>query len=362
MRQTNKFYPVIWEKINRPYVFRFQKTIRQAEGRANQVYYRFIRSVGPAIRIFPRPANMESNQLNNSIIVHDDRFLELSLSTVKLEKLCSSMRWAEGPVYFPVGDYLLWSDIPNNKMYQWVEGLGRRLYRGASNNSNGSTRDLQGRLITCEHLTRRVTRTEHDGTITVLVDQYQDKPLNSPNDVVVKSDGTIWFTDPPYGILNDYEGLTAEQQQAGCYVYRFDPENNQLSVVVEDFDKPNGLAFSPDEKTLYISDTGLSHRSDGPHHIRKFDVIDGHKLTNGQVFVDIEHGVADGFRLDVEGNVWTSCSTGVLCYSPQGILLGEIPVPETVANLEFGGPQRNRLFITASSSLYAIYVATSGLR
>lgn len=300
--------------------------------------------------------------MSKSIIIHDDRFLSLCLPTVKLEKLCSKMLWAEGPAYFPNGDYLLWSDIPNNRMYQWIDGLGRRVYRENANNSNGNTRDLQGRLITCEHLTRRVTRTEHDGSITILADRFDGKRLNSPNDVVVKSDGTIWFTDPPYGILSDYEGAKADQEQKGCFVFRLAPDSGELSVVADDFEKPNGLAFSPDEKILYISDTGLSHRSFGPRHIRKFDVVNGRELANSSIFTVIEKGVSDGFRLDIEGNIWTSTGAGVQCFSPDGTLLGEIPVGEAVANIEFGGPKRNRLYITATTSLYAIFVGTSGAR
>ena len=296
------------------------------------------------------------------IIIHDRRFSYLSLPTVKLEKLSSGMLWTEGPVYFPLGDFLLWSDIPNNKMWQWSEPVGARVFREHSNYSNGNTRDREGRLVSCEHLTRRVTRTEHDGSITVLADSFQGKRLNSPNDVVVRSDGTIWFTDPPYGILSDFEGAKAEQEQAGCFVFRLDPADGSLRVVADDFDKPNGLAFSPDESQLYVSDTGFSHSQDGPRHIRVFDVADGCRLGNGRVFAEINNGVSDGFRLDVEGNVWTSSGGGVLCYAPQGDLLGEIPIAEKVSNLTFGGAKNNRLFITATTSVYAIYVAVKGAR
>ena len=298
--------------------------------------------------------------MSGEIICHDPKFAHLTLPTVKLERLYTGMMWAEGPVYFPLGDYLLWSDIPNNRIMQWIEGIGCRTFRQNSNNSNGNTRDHHGRLISCEHLMRRVTRTEHDGTITVLVDQYNGKRLNSPNDVVVKSDRTIWFTDPPYGILSDFEGKKSKQEQEACNVFRFDPENGELVVVADDFDKPNGLAFSPDESMLYISDTGMSHREDGPRHIRVFDVNDGKTLSNSRVFTEIQNGVSDGFRLDVDGNVWTSTGGGVQCFSPDGKLLGEILIDEMVANLTFGGPKNNRLFITASTSLYSIYVGTNG--
>lgn len=292
--------------------------------------------------------------------VRDERFLHLTLPICDLQQLCSDMLWAEGPVYFADGNYLLCSDIPNNRIMQWVDGLGERVFRHPSNNSNGNTRDRQGRLVTCEHLERRVVRTEADGSVTVLADQYDGKRLNSPNDVVVKSDGSVWFTDPTYGIMTDYEGRRSESEIGACNVYRLDAQTGRLDIVADDFDKPNGLAFSPDESVLYISDTGVSHRKGGPHHIRAFDVRDGKRLANGRVFAEIESAVADGFRTDIAGNVWTSAGHGVECYDPQGTLLGRIQVPELVANLTFGGAKRNRLFITAKTSLYAIYVATTG--
>jgi len=277
-----------------------------------------------------------------------------------LEKLHGGMLWAEGPVWFADGQYLLWSDIPNNVILQYAEGLGVRVWRHPSHNTNGHTRDREGRLVSCEHGGRRVSRTEHDGSYTVLVDRYKGKRLNSPNDVVVKSDGTIWFTDPPYGILSDYEGKKTKSAIGANYVYRFDPKTKSLTVVADDFDKPNGIAFSPDEKKLYVADTGGSHDPDGAHHIRVFDVIGGRKLARGHVFAEISPGLADGFRLDTDGNVWTSAGDGVHCFSPRGELLGKILVPEVVSNVCFGGPKRNRLFITATTSLYAAYVCQVG--
>jgi gluconolactonase len=290
----------------------------------------------------------------------DDRFLSMTLPNCRVEKLHGGMRWAEGPVYFRDGDFLLWSDIPNDCIMQWVEGLGARVWRRHANNSNGNTRDRQGRLVTCEHGARRVTRTEADGTVTVLADRFEGKRFNSPNDVVVKSDGTIWFTDPPYGILTDYEGFRAQSEIGACHVYRLDPASGAIEIVLDDFDKPNGIAFSPDERTLYVADTGISHKSDGAHHIRAFDVVDGERLANGRVFAEISPGCADGFRLDTNGNVWTSAGDGVHVYSPAGEFLGKIKVPEVVSNVAFGGPKRNRLFITATTSLYAIFVAETG--
>jgi gluconolactonase len=291
--------------------------------------------------------------------IWDERFRYFILGNAWVEKLYTGTLWAEGPVYFADGNYLLWSDIPNNRIMRWVEGAGVTVFRQPSNNSNGHTRDRQGRLVSCEHGARRVTRTEHDGTITVLADNFRGKRLNSPNDVVVKSDDTVWFTDPPYGILYDYEGHRGEQEYGGCNVFRFDPASGSLDVVADDFDKPNGIAFSPDETKLYVVDTGASHKKDGNHHIRVFDVAGG-KLANSRLFTEVSPGLADGLRLDSDGNVWTSAGDGIQCYSAQGQLLGKIRIPEVVSNLTFGGPKRNRLFITATTSLYAVYVAKNG--
>jgi gluconolactonase len=294
--------------------------------------------------------------------VVDERFRFMILGNAWVEKLHGGMLWAEGPVWSADGNYLLWSDIPNNVILQWAEGLGVRVYRHPSNNSNGHTRDRQGRLVSCEHGARRVTRTEHDGSITVLADRYKGKRLNSPNDVVVKSDGSVWFTDPPYGIMSDYEGHKAKSEIGACNVYRIDPRSGDLSIVADDFNKPNGIAFSPDEQTLYVADTGGSHDPNGEHHIRAFDVVGGKRLRNGRVFAEISPGLADGFRLDTDGNVWTSAGDGVHCFSPKGVLLGKVRVPEVVSNVCFGGPKRNRLFITATTSLYAVYVGQVGVQ
>ncbi|MBL8709767.1 MAG: SMP-30/gluconolactonase/LRE family protein [Rhodospirillaceae bacterium] len=290
----------------------------------------------------------------------DRRFRTLTVPIAKVERLYDSCRWAEGPVWFNDGQFLVWSDVADNRMLRWVPGLGVNVFRPDSNNANGNTRDRQGRLVTCEHLTRRVTRTEADGRITVVADRYNGKRLNSPNDVVVKSDGSVWFSDPSYGIMSDYEGERADSEQSGCHVYRVDGQTGAVTIAIDDFEKPNGLAFSPDEKILYIADSGRSHDDDGPHHIRAFDVDEQGRLGKGRVFAVIEHGVPDGFRVDTNGNVWTSSQSGVLCYSPEGDLLGRIKLPEMVSNLTFGGPKRNRLFITATSSLYAVYVSANG--
>ncbi|MCB1445681.1 MAG: SMP-30/gluconolactonase/LRE family protein, partial [Rhizobiaceae bacterium] len=228
--------------------------------------------------------------------------------------------------------------------------------------TNGNTRDNQGRLVSCQHGMRRVIRTEIDGTITVLADSFDGKRLNSPNDVVVKSDGTIWFTDPSYGIMSNYEGFKAEPEQATRNVYRLDPQSGRLTVVCSDFGQPNGLAFSPDEAKLYIADSAFSHDPNWPRHIRVFDVRDDGTLGGGGEFCSVDNGLPDGFRVDVAGNIWTSAGDGVHCFSPEGDLLGKILVPQTVANVTFGGPRRNRLFIAATRSLYAVYTATTGAR
>jgi len=302
---------------------------------------------------------IQTSGIRNEIEVYDERFRYLTLGNSWVEKLYTGTLWAEGPVYFADGNYLVWSDIPNNRMLRWAGGHVS-VFRDFSNNSNGNTRDRQGRLITCEHGARRVTRTEPDGSITVLVDQFQGKKLNSPNDVVVKSDGTVWFTDPPYGILSDYEGHFAEGEYGGCYVFRFNPATGALDAVVEDFNKPNGIAFSPDESKLYVVDTGRSHSPDGEHHIRVFSVDNQGRLSGGEVFAEVSPGIPDGLRVDLHGNIWTSAGDGVQCYAPDGVCLGKITVPEPVSNLTFGGEKRNRLFITATTSLYAVYVATTG--
>ncbi|CAM2147081.1 gluconolactonase [Pararobbsia alpina] len=292
--------------------------------------------------------------------VHDKRFRLLIQPNAFLEKLDGGSMWAEGPVYFPAGDFLVWSDIPTSRMMRWAPGMGVGVFRANSNFSNGNTRDREGRLVTCEHGTRRVSRTEHDGRITTIAAEHEGKRLNSPNDVIVHSDGAIWFTDPDYGILSDYEGYRSPSEIGACNVYRVSPDTGKTTVVAGDFVKPNGLAFSPDESKLYIADSGSSHYEDGPHHIRVFDVRPDGTLANGRVFVEVSPGLPDGMRIDEYGNVWTSAEDGVHCYSPDAELLGKILISEPVANLTFGGLNRNRLFIAASTSLYSLYVGVRG--
>ncbi len=291
--------------------------------------------------------------------IYDDRCRDLIVGTARLEKLYTGTRWAEGPVWFADARCLYFSDIPNDRMLRWVESGEVTVYRSPSFYSNGNTRDPQGRLVSCRHGTRSVVRTELDGSITTIADSYGGKPLNSPNDVVVTSDGAVWFTDPPYGIMFDYEGGVADSEQGGNYLFRIDPASGALQIAADDFDKPNGLAFSPDEKTLYVADSGGSHTRGGPHHVRRFSV-EGGKLSGGKVFAEVNPGVPDGLRVDEKGNVWISCGDGILVFSADGRSLGKILVPEPVANLTFGGPKRNRLFITASTSLYSLFVNARG--
>jgi gluconolactonase len=295
--------------------------------------------------------------------IDDPEFSKLIVGSAALDQLYTGCRWAEGPVWFDDLQCLLFSDIPNQRILRWAAdatgGGSTSSFRQPSNFANGQTRDRQGRLITCEHGLRRVLRTEHDGRQTVLADSYQGKRLNAPNDVVVHSDGSVWFTDPTYGILSDYEGFQATPEQPVRGVYRIDADSGAISCVVDDFCQPNGLAFSPDHSKLYIADSGASHDGSKPRHIRAFDVT-GTKLCNDRVFAMIDAGIPDGLRVDTGGNIWSSAADGVHCFAPDGHRLGKILVPETVANLCFGGPRRNRLFITATTSLYAIYTTTVG--
>ncbi|WIY53222.1 SMP-30/gluconolactonase/LRE family protein [Devosia sp. YIM 151766] len=295
--------------------------------------------------------------------VLDERFARLPCMTANVHKLYENCHWAEGPAYFPAGRYLVWSDAPNNRMLRFDEASETvSVFRQPANNSNGNTVDRQGRLVTCEHGTRRVTRTEHDGTITVLADNFEGKRLNSPNDVVVKSDGSIWFTDPTYGIDSDYEGNKADSEIGASNVYRIDAQSGQISVVCDDFVQPNGLAFSPDESLLYVIDTGRTHGAHNPAHMRVFKVGDNGALTDGRVFADSTAGLFDGFRLDVDGRIWTSAADGVHVYDPDGTLIGKVLIPEVVANVCFGGPKRDRLFICATTSLYSVRLFVNGAK
>ncbi len=295
----------------------------------------------------------------------DERFEHLLLPESKLERLATGGIWVEGPVYFynDGDEYVLWSDIPNNRMMKWSPTDGASVFRQPSNFSNGNYRDLEGRLITCEQGTRCVSRTEHDGTIVTIVDNYHGMRFNSPNDVVVKSDGTIWFTDPAYGILaGTNEGTPSPHELPGDFVYRYDPASDALTIVASDFVKPNGLAFSPGEERLYIGDTAGSHDPHGNHHLRVFDVVDGKTLANGQLFVEITPGLPDGFRFDHNGYLFISSKDSIQVYTEGREKLGRIFVPETVSNCTFGGSDKNKLFITAGTSLYTITLNTRGIQ
>ncbi len=294
--------------------------------------------------------------------VLDPRFNQCLTGHGRVERLWTGARWTEGPSWFAAGRYLVFSDIPNNRMMRFDETDGSMsVFRQPSNNSNGNTTDPNGRLVSCEHQARRVTRTEHDGSITVLADRYKGKRFNSPNDVVVKSDGSIWFTDPSYGIMTDYEGDKSESEIGNCNVYRIDGQSGEVTIVADDFMKPNGLAFSRDESILYIADTGMSHDPKGPKHIRALKVkSDGKSLGASSVFADCNAGLFDGFRVDRDGRIWTSAGDGVHCFLPNGELIGKIKIPELVANVCFGGPKRNRLFICGTTSLYSSYLGING--
>jgi gluconolactonase len=294
----------------------------------------------------------------------DPSFGKYHIAQTTVERIATGCRWNEGPVW--MGDWrcLLWSDIPNNRIMRWDEETGRvSVFRKPSNNSNGNTRDRQGRLITCEHDTRRVTRTEYDGTITVLADKFNGKPLNSPNDIVVKSDDSIWFSDPPFGILGNYEG-TAATPELPTYVYRLDPRTRQLAPMTEGDFRPNGLAFSPDESKLYVVNATAR-----PRQILIYDVVEnGTKLANKRVFINVEMPeTPDGFRVDIDGNLWCGWGMsdkldGVKVFDNTGKPIGFIALPERAANLCFGGVKRNRLFMVASHSVYSLYVNTQGVQ
>jgi gluconolactonase len=299
-----------------------------------------------------------------AVRILDPSFAKYRLALAKVERIAVGMRWCEGPVWFGDGRYLLWSDIPNNRVMKWEEETGAvSVFRKPSNNSNGNTRDRQGRLVTCEHDARRVTRTEYDGAITVIAASLEGKRLNSPNDVVCKSDDSLWFTDPPFGVLGYYEGHLGTSELP-TNVYRWDPRSEKLTVVAGDINRPNGLAFSPDEKTLYIVEAGVT-----PRVIRAYDVTgNGTKLANARTLITAEpKGTPDGLRVDIDGNLWCGWGMGeegldgVSVFNPTGTLIGRIDLPERCANLCFGGRHRNRLFMCGSTSMYSLFVNTQGV-
>lgn len=278
-----------------------------------------------------------------------------------VEKLHTGCRWAEGPVYFADMRCLLWSDIPSQRLLRFDEqSAAVDVLRAPTGNGNGNTRDRQGRLVSCEQGLHRVVRYEPDGRLTILADSYQGGALNSPNDVVVKSDDSIWFTDPSFGIMSEYVGNKARQEQAACGVYRVDPVDGGVSLMVDDFAMPNGLAFSPDERRLYVAESGFLIDKSLPHNLRVFDVGEDGRLSGGEVLAEVSPGIPDGFRVDTDGRLWVGAGDGVQCFTAEGRLIGKILIPEATANLTFGGPKRNRLYITATTSLYATYLNVNG--
>lgn len=293
--------------------------------------------------------------------IRDPKFAHYLLANAGLETLASGFRWIEGLVWMGDAQCLLFQDLPRDRTMRWIEGAGVSVYRCPSGYGNGQSRDRQGRLISCSHRERCLFRTELDGSVTRLVDRHDGRRLNSPNDVTVKSDGTIWFTDPLYGIQNDYEGGRQLSEQPPA-LYRFDPESGRISAAARDFAGPNGLAFSPDERRLYVAETG-DQTSDNPaQYIRVFDVGANGKLSGGEIFHKIDPGYADGLCVDGDGNLWSSAGDGVHCIDPGGRLLGKVLVPYRVSNLTFGGSAKNRLFIGGSHTLYAIFLNRRGVR
>lgn len=299
--------------------------------------------------------------LTNVIEIYDEQMRQLIRSDASLQKLVDGAVHSEGPVYFAEDDSVVYSDAHDNRLLKWSAREGVSVLRDPSDYQNGNYRDLEGRLVACSGGLRAIIRQEHDGQWRVLCDRYQGKRLNSPNDLVVKSDGTIWFTDPPYGITEPNQGYGGEQEQPGSYVYRFDPATNEISAVITDMLRPNGLTFSPDEQLLYVSDSSAFNIPGGYHHVRVYDLNEGRTTVNGRVFAVIDPGQPDGLRVDVQGNVFISSEDSVQVYAPNGTRLGKILVPETVANLTFGGRTRDRLIIAAGHSLYAIDLTTKGV-
>jgi gluconolactonase len=301
--------------------------------------------------------------------VLDTRFNTVAKGAGELERLCTGAAWSEGPVWMHEDNSVLWSDIPNNRILRWHPLEGMQVWRDEAEFTNGHTREADGALLHCSHGLRAIMRTRFGLNLSeakdeVVVDKYQSKRLNSPNDIVVKSDGTIWFTDPPYGILSDREGHKSQSELNGCFVFCFDPATQELTIATDWLEHPNGLAFSPDELTMYVSDTSSAVKTDGKgnHHIVAFDVINGNTLINPRVFATIEKGLPDGFRIDVNGFLYTSSEDGVLVYHADGTKLALIAVPEKVGNLTFGGVDRDELFICASQSLYSIRLNTRGVQ
>lgn len=291
----------------------------------------------------------------------DKRFLDKVAPLLPPEELFSAGLFTEGPAYFPAGRYLLFTDLPNDRILRLDETDGSiSIFRQDCGHPNGQTVDLQGRLLSCEHRYRRVSRTEHDGSIVTIADRWQGKRLNSPNDIVVTSDGAIWFTDPLYGIFHDLDGIKAESEIGACHVYRVDPDTGTVEAKITDMVMPNGLAFSKDESILYVVDSGKSHYEDAPAHLRSFTVDSDYRVTSRGVFADCPVGIYDGFRLDSDDHLWVTAGDGVCCYEPGGVLLGKIKLGKIAGNLTFAGPRRNIMYVCATNSLYRIRLKVNG--
>jgi gluconolactonase len=298
----------------------------------------------------------------NAIEVYDERMIAILKPDASLEKIADGASWSEGPVYFAEDDSVVWSDAHGDRLLRWSAKDGVTVLREPSHYQSGNYRDLAGRLVSCSSGDRAIIRREHNGEWNILADRYQGRRFNSPNDLVVKRDGTIWFTDPNYGLTQPNQGYGGEQEQPGCFVYRFDPETCEVNVVVTDMIRPNGLTFSPDEQLLYVSDTAAFNIPGAPHHIRVYEVADGCRTVDGRVFAVIDPGQPDGLRVDRQGNIFTSSEDSIQVYAPDGAQIGKIPVPEVCSNLTFGGAKGDRLFITAGHSLYAIDLNTQGVQ
>ena len=310
-------------------------------------------------------SDQPSPEPRRAVVVDDDRMLDLVDVEEVAQWLGGDAAWSEGPLYLPAEDAVIWSDIPGNRILRWDAVTGEvSTHRTDVEFTNGRTLDLEGRVVACSHGRRGLERTEPDGRTHLLLGDRDGTRFNSPNDVVVKADGTIWFTDPAYGIVHPEEGHPGEREYGDHHVFRYDPATAEVSAVVLDVEEPNGLAFSPDERLLYVSDTaaaaGLGHFLAVNHHIRVYDVVHGRFVKNGRVFAEVSPGFPDGFRVDVHGNVWTSSADSVQVFAPDGVRLGAVPVPQVVGNLCFGGPDRSTVFVAATSSLYRITPRTRG--
>jgi gluconolactonase len=332
-----------------------------------------VAAAAPALAQAPRDwsGNTTYRYPDTDIVVLDKSFAKYKIGNTPVKRLYTGLLWSEGPAWNGVGRYLVWSDIPNDRQMRYLDDDGHvSVMRKTSNYSNGNTFDWEGRQLSCEHGARRVTRYEPGGAVTVIADKYNGKPLNAPNDIVVHPDGGIWFTDPGYGILANYEGHKGEMQLKEA-VYRVDPKTGKIDLLTDEFYKPNGICFSPDYKKVYICDTGATHNPEAPKVVKVYDIVDGRKIANGRVFFNTElpgkgAGLADGIRADQDGNIWAGMGwvgegyDGVHIFSPEGQRIGMILLPEICANVCFGGEKRNRLFMAASQSLYALYVETQG--